>query len=356
MTSDPLDRAGFFSCPVPNPVTDRILLGHGSGGRLSAELLRDLFLPVLGNPILSALEDQATLPAESSAFRLALTTDAFVVQPLFFPGGDIGTLAVHGTVNDLAVGGAIPKYLTAAFILEEGFSLDELRRIVESMRRACQQADVQLVAADTKVVDHGKADGVFITTTGLGFVPHQTNLSIHHARPGDAILVSGTIGDHGITILSAREGIEFESSLQSDTAPLTDLVQAMLAVCPSIRCLRDPTRGGVSSTLHEIAAASDVGIVLEERSIPIKPQVRGACELLGLDPLYVANEGKLIAVVCEESADSVLACLKAHPLGRDAARIGTVTADHPGIVVARSVIGGERIVPLLAGDQLPRIC
>lgn len=358
MTSDPLDRAGFFSCPVPKTVTDHILLGHGSGGRLSAELLRDLFLPILGNPILSALEDQATLPAEPEPAgpRLAVTTDAFVVRPLFFPGGDIGTLAVHGTVNDLAVGGAIPKYLTAAFILEEGFPLADLRRITESIHQACRSANVLLVAADTKVVDHGKGDGVFITTTGVGFVPPHTNLSIRNARPGDVILISGTIGDHGITILSQREGIDFESSLQSDTAPLTDLVQAMLAACPDIRCLRDPTRGGVSSTLHEIAAASQVGIVLEERNIPIKPQVRGACELLGLDPLYVANEGKLIAVVPSGSAEALLARVKSHPLGRDAACIGTVTAEHPGIVVARSVIGAERIIPLLAGDQLPRIC
>jgi len=357
MTSrEPDGTAGFFQCPMPHHQTDRILLGHGSGGRLSNELLRDVFLAGYGNTFLAALEDQTILPPAEGAYRLAFTTDSFVVKPLFFPGGDIGTLAINGTVNDLAVGGAIPKYLAAAFILEEGFPLADLTRIVASMRRACDEARVQLVTGDTKVVEHGQGDGVFITTTGIGFVPTDCHLSIRNAQPGDRVLLSGTLGDHGITILSAREGIDLESSLTSDTAPLTDLVQTMLSICPNIRCFRDPTRGGLSSTLHEIAAASQVGIVIEETAIPIKPEVRGACELLGLDPLYVANEGKLVAVVPEESAELLLSALRSHPLGQDAAMIGRVVSDQPGVVTARTVLGIERLVPMLAGDQLPRIC
>lgn len=354
--SDPINPAGFFQCPVPVSSTDRIMLGHGSGGRLSAELLRDVFLAGYGNSILSALEDQAVLPPLVADHRLALTTDAFVVHPHFFPGGDIGSLAVYGTVNDLAVGGAIPKYLAVAFILEEGFPIAELRRLVASMHEAGARAEVSIVTGDTKVVDRGKGDGVFITTTGIGFVPREIRLSIHQARPGDAIVVSGTMGDHGVTILSAREGIDMESSLTSDSAPLTDLIQAMLRGAPSIRCLRDPTRGGLASTLHEIASASQVGVVIEEARIPIKPEVRGVCELLGLDPVHVANEGKVVAVVPSDCVEPLLASMRNHPLGRDAAMIGHITAEHPGLVVARTVLGVERIIPLLAGDLLPRIC
>lgn len=350
------------SCPVPQSRYDRILLGHGSGGRLSADLIQRLFVPGFGNDILAGLEDQAIVRLsenwrhDGAAPRLALTTDSFVVRPLFFPGGDIGTLAVHGTVNDLAVGGAIPLFLAAAFILEEGLPLDELSRIVASMRQACEEARVTLVTGDTKVVDRGKGDGVFITTTGVGIVPEGRCLSIHNARPGDKILVSGTIGDHGVAIMSVREGLEFETVLESDTAPLTGLAQAILEVCPQTRSMRDPTRGGVSSALNELAAASNVGVELDEASLPMRPEVKGACELLGLDPLYVANEGKLIAVVPAEAADRVLEAARGHPLGRDAALVGEVVGEHPGTVIVRSLIGGARVVAMLAGEQLPRIC
>ncbi|HXD85669.1 MAG TPA: hydrogenase expression/formation protein HypE [Urbifossiella sp.] len=344
---------GFGACPMPKSRYEQVLLGHGSGGRLSAELIQTVFLPAFGNPVLSALEDQATLEVGP---RIAFTTDSFVVRPLFFPGGDIGKLAVHGTVNDLAVGGARPKYLAAAFILEEGLPLDDLRRIAASMREACQEAGVMLVTGDTKVVDRGKGDGVFITTTGIGFVPPGRSLSIRNARPGDRILVSGTIGDHGIAILSVREGLEFETVLESDTAPLHTLTETILEACPATRCMRDPTRGGLSSALNELAQASQVGVELDEVEIPVRADVRGACEMLGLDPLYVANEGKLMAVVPSADAGRVLEAMRSHPLGRNAAMIGTVVAAHPGLVTLRSRIGGERVVALLSGEQLPRIC
>lgn len=362
MNVDPASAGGPFGiCPLPQSRYDHILLGHGSGGRLSAELIQRVFLPGFANDILAALEDQATLSlgdAErtEAGSRIAFTTDSFVVRPLFFPGGDIGKLAVHGTVNDLAVGGAVPRYLAAAFILEEGLTLDDLRRIVASMRQACDEAGVALVTGDTKVVDRGKGDQVFITTTGIGTVPAGRALSIRNARPGDRVLLSGTIGDHGIAIMSVREGLEFETVLESDTAPLASLTEAMLQACPAIRCMRDPTRGGLSSALNELASASRVGVRLTETAIPVRREVHAACEMLGLDPLYVANEGKLIAVVPPDEADRVLAVMRAHPLGRNAAVIGEVVADHPGIVVLRSLVGGERVVTLLAGEQLPRIC
>jgi hydrogenase expression/formation protein HypE len=279
-----------------------------------------------------------------------------VVRPIFFPGGDIGRLAVHGTVNDLAVGGARPLFLAAAFILEEGLPLNDLRRIVASMRDACAEAGVALVTGDTKVVDRGKGDQVFITTSGVGLVPEGCSLSIRAARPGDRVLVSGTVGDHGIAIMSVREGIEFETVLESDSAPLADLTRAMLRACPTIRCMRDPTRGGLSSALNELAAASGVGVELEEEAIPHRPEVRGACEMLGLDPLYVANEGKLIAVVPPADAGRLLEVMRAHPLGKNTAVIGEIVADHPGMVLMRSLVGGERVVTMLAGEQLPRIC
>jgi hydrogenase expression/formation protein HypE len=351
----------FDACPLPNSRYEHVLLGHGSGGRLTADLIQRLFLPAFDNPVLSALEDQATLSLDgrhngAKAGRIAFTTDSFVVRPLFFPGGDIGKLAVHGTVNDLAVGGAVPRFLAAAFILEEGLALEDLARIVASMREACDAAGVALVTGDTKVVDRGKGDGVFITTTGIGLVPEGRCLSIRNARPGDRILISGTVGDHGIAIMSVREGIEFETVLESDTAPLVGLAGAMLEACPAIRCMRDPTRGGVSSALNELAAASRVGVRLSESAIPIRPEVHAACEMLGLDPLYVANEGKLLAVVPPENAERVLEVMRRHPLGRDAALVGEVVAEHPGLVLLRSVVGGERVVTLLAGEQLPRIC
>ena len=353
-----VDVQSLLSCPLPFSQYDRVLLGHGSGGTLSNELIRKLFVPGFGNEILSRLEDQATVTLNGSAdsARLAFTTDSFVVRPIFFPGGDVGKLAVHGTVNDLAVGGATPLFLSAAFILEEGLPLVDLKRIVDSMHAACDQAKVQLVTGDTKVVDRGKGDQIFITTSGIGVVPSGLNLSIRNAKPGDKVLVSGTIGDHGIAIMSVREGIEFETVLESDSAPLTDLVRVMLETCPDIRCMRDPTRGGLSSALNELADASKIGVVLKENCIPIRREVRAACEMLGLDPFYVANEGKLIAVAPEAGAAKLLAAMQAHPLGRDARIIGEIVDDHYGMVVLRTLVGGERVVTMLAGEQLPRIC
>jgi hydrogenase expression/formation protein HypE len=348
------------SCPVPLSRYDHILLGHGGGGELTAELIQRVFLPGLGNAVLGALEDQATVDLGgdngASTPRIAFTTDSFVVRPLFFPGGDIGRLAVHGTVNDLAVGGARPLFLAAAFILEEGLSLADLQRIVGSMRDACDLAGVTLVTGDTKVVDRGKGDGVYITTSGIGLVPEGRELSIHAACPGDRILVSGTLGDHGIAIMSVREGLEFETVLESDTAPLFSLAETILRACPRTRCMRDPTRGGLASALNELATASRVGVELDEASIPLRPEVRGACEILGFDPLYVANEGKLIAVVPAEDAQAVLSAMRAHPLGNNAALIGEVVEAHVGLVTARSSVGGERVVSMLSGEQLPRIC
>ena len=344
------------SCPAPFTQYDRVLLGHGSGGRLSADLIHRLFLPAFSNDVLARLDDQAVCSlAPHADARIAFTTDSFVVRPIFFPGGDIGRLAVHGTINDLAMGGATPLFISAAFILEEGLPIDDLKRVAASMRAACDEAGVTLVTGDTKVVDRGKGDQIFITTSGVGFVPVGRSLSASACRPGDKIVVSGTIGDHGIAIMSVREGLEFETTLESDTAPLADLTRVMLDACPSIRCMRDPTRGGVSSALHEIAAASDVGMTLDESAIPVRPEVRGACEILGLDPLYVANEGKLIAVVPAEGIGPLLAAMKGHPLAANASIIGEV-ADHRAMVVMRSVVGGTRVVTMLAGEQLPRIC
>ena len=345
------------SCPAPFSGYDRVLLGHGSGGRLSSDLVTRLFLPAFGNDVLNRLEDQAacTLPGLAGA-RLALTTDSFVVRPIFFPGGDIGRLSIHGTINDLAVGGATPLFVTAAFVLEEGLALDDLRRIVESMKAAATAAGVTIVAGDTKVVDRGKGDQIFITTTGVGLIPHGRELSIASARPGDAVIVSGTIGDHGMAIMSVREGLEFETTLESDTAALNELTEQMLRASARIRAMRDPTRGGVSSALNELAAASGVGVELDESSIPVREPVRAACEILGLDPLYVANEGKLMAIVASEDADHLVAAMRTNPLGRHAAVIGRITAEHPKTVVLRSLAGGTRVVPMLAGEQLPRIC
>jgi hydrogenase expression/formation protein HypE len=336
------------------PAKERIVLGHGSGGRLSAELLRDIFLPLFSNPILDRMDDQAVL--EIGGARLAFTTDSFVVQPLFFPGGDIGSLAVHGTVNDLAMGGARPLFLSAGFILEEGLPTDVLRRIAASMAEAARAAGVAIVTGDTKVVEKGKGDGLFINTTGIGIVADGVRLSANQARPGDKVLLSGPIGDHGIAILAHREGLEFESEIESDSAPLHDMVAAIMGVSTQIRCLRDPTRGGVSSSLNEIAEQSGVSIHLEESQIVVRDEVKGACELLGLDPLYVANEGKLLAIVAAEDADDVLAAIRRHPLGALASIIGTVGEKRAGLVTMKTTFGSTRIVDLLAGDQLPRIC
>src|SRR5271169_4819402 len=336
-----------LSCPVPIASMESVLLGHGSGGRMSAELLRKIILPALQNPFLERLDDQAIMDVGGS--QIAFTTDSFVVKPLFFPGGDIGTLAVNGTVNDLAMGGAEPLFLSLALILEEGFPLETLRRVMESIR-------VAAVTGDTKVVEKGSGDGLFVNTSGIGLVPSGVRLSADQARPGDCVLLSGTIGDHGITILSQREGLEFESAIASDTAALHTLVADMLRASSEIRCLRDPTRGGLSSSLNEIALRSRVGIALEEAAIPVREEVQGACEMLGLDPLYVANEGKLIAIVDPAAAENILEAMHRHPLGRNARMIGTVTESHATMVTLRTRLGTSRIVDLLSGDQLPRIC
>jgi len=350
-----------LTCPAPLPAKETILLGHGSGGRLSAELTRSLFLPAFANPILSRLDDQAIVNIKGA--RLAFTTDSFVVKPLFFPGGDIGSLAVHGTVNDLAMGGATPLFLSVAFIIEEGLPIEVLRRVVESLRCAARKAGVEIVTGDTKVVEKGSGDQLFINTTGIGLVPDHLDLSANRARPGDQVLVSGSIGEHGIAILAQREGLEFECPIESDSAALHGLVAAMLAAFPTseaagsgIRCFRDPTRGGLSSTLNEIAEQSRVGIRLEESVIPIREEVRGACEMLGLDPLYVANEGKLIAIAAPGSADALLKAMRNDPLGRNAQIIGTVVESASPIVTIRTELGTSRCVDMLAGDQLPRIC
>ena len=316
-----------FACPVTLPAQDKVLLGHGSGGRLSTELLQRVFMPAFQSLALDSLNDQALVDVDG--VRLAFTTDSFVVNPLFFPGGDIGSLAVYGTINDLAMGGAEPLFLSAAFILEEGLLLATLEQVVASFSRAAQEAGVAVITGDTKVVEKGKGDGLFINTSGIGRVPPGINLSADQARPGDCILLSGSIGEHGIAILSQRQGLEFESPIRSDCAPLHRLVAAMLAASPAIRCMRDPTRGGVSSAL------------------------RGACELLGLDPLYVANEGKLVAIVDAAQAERILAAMRAHPLGQQARIIGRVTESNPGLVMMRTSLGTTRIVDMLSGDQLP---
>jgi len=345
---------GVLACPAPLPAIERVLLGHGSGGKLSAQLVERVFLPAFGNPTLDQLNDQATFSIDG--VRLAMTTDSFVVKPLFFPGGDIGSLAVHGTVNDLAMGGARPLYLSVAFILEEGLPLETLQRVVDSLHQAARKAGVEIVTGDTKVVEQGKGDGLFINTTGIGLVPDNLTLGADQARPGDKIILSGSLGDHGICILAQREGLEFETTIQSDSAPLHGLVDGILATGAAIRCMRDPTRGGLSSSLNEIATRSQVGMVIDEDQIPVKEEVRGACELLGLDPLYVANEGKMIAIVEPSAADRVIEAMRSHQHGREARVIGTVVDQHRGTVVMKTAFGTTRIVDMLAGDQLPRIC
>ncbi len=350
----------FGSCPIPVFEHKQIVLGHGSGGKLTSELIDRIFLPAFGNPILDKMDDQAVLSINGT--RLAFTTDSFVVTPIFFPGGDIGRIAVNGTVNDLAMSGARPLYLSAAFILEEGLAVEDLRRVVESMRAAAAEAGVQLVTGDTKVVNRGKGDQIFITTTGVGVIEDGVNISADRARTGDKIILSGYIGDHGMAIMSQRENLEFEGAIASDCASLNGLVASMLETASVARdadflhCMRDPTRGGVATTLHEIAKHARVGMVLREQSIPVRESVQGACELLGLDPLYVANEGKLLAIVAEEMAAEVLAQMRRHPLGSDAAIIGDVVADHPGMVLMKTGIGGTRVLDVMFGEQLPRIC
>jgi hydrogenase expression/formation protein HypE len=344
-----------MSCPIPIRDYPNVLLAHGGGGRLGQMLIEKMFTGPFTNPALAQLHDGAVLDVDGT--RLAVTTDSFVVSPRFFPGGDIGSLAVHGTVNDLAMCGARPLALTAAFVLEEGLPMDELWRIVQSMQIAAASAGVAIVTGDTKVVDRGKGDGVFINTTGIGIVADGVYIFPHRARRGDAVLINGAIAQHGIAVMSVREGIEFQTTLESDSAALHELVGAMLAAGGGdIHVLRDPTRGGVSSALNEIAQAARLGIQLDESKIPIAEEVRGACEILGLDPLYVANEGKVLAVVSPNRSEAVLATMREHPLGREAAIIGEVVEAHPGQVFMRSRIGGTRVVDMLSGEQLPRIC
>jgi len=348
------DQTPFGTCPMPLVDSEQILLGHGSGGKLTAQLIERTLLPALRNPILDQLDDQAVLPVAEG--RLAFTTDSYVITPIFFPGGDIGELAVNGTVNDLAVGGARPLWLSLAFILEEGLALSELERVVASVGRAAERAGVTVVTGDTKVVGRGSGDKIFINTSGIGLVADGVTLGSAQVRAGDVILVSGTIGDHGMAILSARERLGLEGDLASDTAPLHQLCAAALAAFPGVHAMRDPTRGGVAATLVEIATRRKLGVEVDERAVPVKDVVRGACELLGLDPLLVANEGKLVVFVPEEGADRVLEAMRAHPLGRQSARIGRVVAEHPGFVRLVTPIGGERILDLPFGESLPRIC
>lgn len=342
-----------FSQPL-DFIHGRVEMAHGSGGRSSAQLIEELFIRHFDNPWLRQGNDQAMF--DVSAGRMVMSTDGHVISPLFFPGGDIGSLAVHGTLNDVAMSGARPLYLSAAFVLEEGLALADLQRIVISMANAASEAGVAIITGDTKVVERGKGDGVFITTTGVGVVPESLVIAGNLARPGDKILLSGTLGDHGVAILSQREGLSFETTLRSDSAALHPLVAAMVAAVPDIHCLRDPTRGGLSASLNELARQSGVGMALQETAIPVREEVAGACELLGLDPLNVANEGKLLAICPAPVAESLLTVMRNHPLGREAAIIGEVIDDPQCFVQMQTQFGGNRLVDWLAAEQLPRIC
>lgn len=349
------DAIDFPQCPLPITQHDTVQLGHGSGGKMMNDLISKLFLWAFDNPLLHNLDDQAVF--EINGRRFAFSTDSFVVSPLFFPGGNIGELAVNGTVNDVCMSGAKPLFLSAGFIIEEGCPLDELKRIAEAMRDAAHRAGVMIVTGDTKVVNKGKGDGVFINTAGIGVFDHDYLIGCTHLQPGDAILLNGSIADHGMAVMSQREGLAFDMPIESDTAALNGLVQAILeAGGESIHAMRDATRGGLAAVLNEFARASQVGIRLSEERIPIKPPVAGACEILGLDPLYVANEGKMVVVVAKERAPAVLQAMRAHPLGQEAAIVGDVVQERPGLVSLRTRLGAWRIVDLPVGEQLPRIC
>ena len=354
MNEKTIDLSNSFACPLPITEYKNILLAHGGGGKLSHQLIKKMFASQFKNELLEPLHDGATLTV--SGTRLAFTTDSYVINPIFFPGGDIGTLAVNGTVNDLSMCGARPLYLSCAFIIEEGLPMDDLWRVVLSMEAATKAAGVQLVTGDTKVVDRGKGDKIFINTSGIGIIPDGVEISPRHAKIGDRIILSGTIADHGIAIMSVREGLEFETQIESDCAPLNGLVETMIAANRDIHVLRDPTRGGVASVLNEIAESAAIGVTIVEDLIPVSEEVRGACEILGFDPLYVANEGKLLAFVAPTAAEKVLAAMRSHPLGKNAVIIGEVVADHPGTVIMKTRIGGSRVVDMLSGEQLPRIC
>ncbi len=358
MTEKSLPGAGRTERLFPRKLDLRrgtVELTHGAGGKASAQLFEELFKPAFSNPQLDKGDDQARFAGSA---RMVVATDGHVVQPLFFPGGDIGSLSVHGTLNDIAMGGAVPAYLTASFILEEGFPLGDLKRVVDSMAAAASEAGVAVIAGDTKVVERGKGDGVFISTTGIGHIPdHVTEPpGADRARPGDAIIVSGTLGDHGVTVLAAREALPLMAPIESDTAALHEMVSALMTAVPGVRVLRDPTRGGLATAVNEICRSSGTGALLHEANIPVRRTVEAACEILGVDPLYLANEGKLIAVVEPSQAEAALAALKAHPLGQDAAIIGTMTDDPNGFVQMETPMGGRRMVDWLVGDPLPRIC
>jgi hydrogenase expression/formation protein HypE len=342
------------ACPIPISEYRSVLLAHGGGGKLTQHLIQRMFLPRFSSPELAQLHDGALLSVNGR--RLAFSTDSYVVKPLFFPGGNIGELAVNGTVNDLAMCGATPLYLSAGFIIEEGLPMEDLWRVVVSMQQAAERAQVAIVTGDTKVVDRGKGDGLFINTSGIGAIPDGVDVRPGRAKAGDRIIVSGDIAVHGIAIMSVREGLEFEAPIESDTAPLNGLVAAMLEACADIHVLRDPTRGGVASALNEIAGSAAIGVTIAEETLPVTEEVKGACEILGLDPLYVANEGKLLAFVPPADCDKVLAAMRRNPLGAKACVIGEATPEHPGMVVMRSSIGGQRVVDMLSGEQLPRIC
>jgi hydrogenase expression/formation protein HypE len=345
-----------WTCPRPLQNYPTIVMGHGAGGRMMADLIEHLFTPAFDNEWLGQMGDSSVL--EQSAFsskRLAFTTDSFVVSPLFFPGGNIGELAVYGTINDLAMRGARALFLSAGFILEEGLPMETLGNIVNAMAQACKRTGVKIATGDTKVVQKGHGDGIYINTSGIGVIPAGVDIGPSNARPGDALLVSGTIGDHGIAIMSVREGLTFQTELTSDTAPLNGMVNAMLAA-GKIHCLRDATRGGLAAVLNELAGSSKVGIEFDERKVPVRPEVNAACEMLGLDPLYVANEGKLVAIVPAKTADRVLEAMRLHEYGGQAAMIGRVVSEHPGLVTATTSIGGMRVVDVPAGELLPRIC
>ncbi|QBI53557.1 hydrogenase expression/formation protein HypE [Streptomonospora litoralis] len=349
-----LDRIDRARRRKPKITDERVTLAHGAGGKATATLIQAMFLDAFRNPALERLDDAATVSAGGG--RLAMTTDSFVVSPLSFPGGDIGDLAVNGTVNDISASGARPLYLSAGFILEEGLEMSELARITESMARAAENAGVQIVTGDTKVVQRGKGDGCYINTAGVGVVEHGAVLGPDQARPGDAVIVSGPIGDHGVTVMLARGELDIESDVVSDTAPLNGLVEALMGACSGVRCLRDATRGGVATVLNEIAAASDTAVVVDEKLVPVRTEVRGAAEILGIDPMYMACEGRLVAVVDGAEADAALEAMRAHPMGRDAQLVGTVKDDPPSLVLLKTEFGGTRIVDVMIGDPLPRIC
>jgi hydrogenase expression/formation protein HypE len=354
MNDKKIDPSNGFACPLPMTEYRNILLAHGGGGTMSHQLIKNMFVSQFKNELLEPLHDGAAFSIDGAKF--AFSTDSYVINPIFFPGGDIGALAVNGTVNDLSMCGARPLYLSSAFIIEEGLPMDTLWRVVLSMAAAAKAARVQIVTGDTKVVDNGKGDKIFINTSGIGVIPDGIDIRPLRAKPGDKIIVSGTIADHGIAIMSVREGLEFETQIESDCAPLNGLVETMCLASQDIHVLRDPTRGGVASALNEIAESAALGITIYENLIPVSEEVMGACEILGFDPLYVANEGKLLAFVAPSAADQVLTAMRSHPLGNNAVIIGEVVADHPGTVIMKTHIGGSRVVDMLSGEQLPRIC